>query len=137
MGAESMNQYGDMASETELKQARLRREIFSAKEDKGMRKGMSHKVLNARYASSPRSVTRGPFDANNYMVQSLSLERRQQKPKKRLHQSTTHLSQTVGEADESSNLSTLLLSKLKPHGSPVQQDQYNNSGRDKKKVLFY
>ena len=120
-----------MVSETELKQARLRREESSEKENRIMRKGESHKVLNQRYSNSPSAATRGPFDAKNYLMQSLPVTRGQKKKaSKRLHQSQTQLSQTVGGADESSNLSTLLLSKLKPQLLSSQPDWYNSTGRD-------
>lgn len=133
------NQYGDIVSETELKQARLRRETSSAQENRIMRKGESHKVFNQRLSSSPTAAVRGPFDANNYLIQSLPEARggRKNKTTKRLHQSQTQLSHTVGAADESSNLSTLLLNKLKPQMLSSQPDWYNSTGRDKKHVLFY
>ena len=132
------HQYGDAGSETELKQARLSREIFSAKENRIMRKGESHKALGQRYSCSPTAATRGPFDANSYLIQSLPTRGGHQKKAKRLRQSQTQLSQTAGgAADESSNLSTLLLSKLKPQMLSSQPDWYDSTGREKKKVLFY
>jgi len=75
------NQYGDIQSETELKQARLKREIFSEKENRIIRKGESHKVLKKRLSCSPTAATRGPFDANTYLIQSMPAAKGGQKKK--------------------------------------------------------
>ena len=85
--AAASHQYGDAGSETELKQARLSREIFSAKENRIMRKGESHKALGQRYSCSPTAATRGPFDANSYLIQSLPTRGGHSKKAKRLRQS--------------------------------------------------